>query len=63
MGLRWGFPGLHIPALPAPFIYTENISTFLNGTDALVHTLDLLLQLCLMKHADFLLFGSGMCVM
>lgn len=28
-----------------------------------MHTLYLLLQLCLMKHADFLLFGSGMCVM
>lgn len=34
----WGYAGvsldLHIPALPAPFIYTENISTFLNGADA-----------------------------
>lgn len=45
------------------FISTEKVSTFLDHADAPAHTVVLFFQLCLMKHVDFFLFGSRMCVM
>lgn len=64
MELRWGFPERHILGLPPFFcISAENVSTFPNHANALVHTRDLFLRLCLMKHVDFSLFGRGVRVM